>query len=392
MKSSPQLHRSNPSENRKRTRRRGKGEGSIFPRSGTGGVFYIQWRDEFGRVCTRSTKSRDRAIAQQILAVEIRRVVRLREGVITREDEDRKKGMSADILKHLDDYMNWCSLQKQNPRAMLQKRRNLEEWFRSSAIKSLGQCSAESLQDFLAKRQTIRKGRALEIAGTGARVWNQIRSQASAFLNWCKRRGYLSVNPVALVPAMPEREDLRRKRRALTRDEVSRLLAVARKVDREAWYLCALRAGLRKSDLQRLDWSNISFQKGGTGEIRFPIQKAKRTDTLPIDKVLVRVLRKRHERSGSPKSGLVFPETVTDRTRKRDFERANIPLRDETGRVVDLHSCRMTLVMALIRNGASVLSASKIMRHRDLKTTMSYYTDVVAEDLRKDLNKAYAEL
>jgi integrase len=379
-----------PSRRVRRVRRRGKGEGSIYPRKSAGGVLYIQWVDETGRTRIRSSKTRDRSVAQKILAKTVERVRLLQEGVVTREDEARRLARQRDIFSHLSAYMKDCDLRGQNARAMLQKRRNLEQWFSSEGIRCLDDCSAECLTEFLTKRQSQRRGRGA--ASTGARVWNQIRTQAVAFMSWCRKRGFCVDNPLEVVVRRDERQDARRKRRALSSDEVKRLLAVAQGRGREAWYLAALRVGMRKSDLKRLDWSNVEFGSDGNGQISFPIQKAKRQDILPMDKVLAAALKKRWMDAGSPRTGLVFPTTVTDRTRKRDFVEAGIPLRDAGGRVVDLHSCRMTLVMALVRNHAPIQVASKMMRHKDLKTTMSYYTDFVAEDLRKDYEKAVAAL
>lgn len=55
-----------------------------------------------------------------------------------------------------------------------------------------------------------------------------------------------------MVPKQDEARDRRRVRRPLTDDEMTRLLAVARERGRDAWYLAAALAGLRKGDMQRL--------------------------------------------------------------------------------------------------------------------------------------------
>ena len=63
-----------------------------------------------------------------------------------------------------------------------------------------------------------------------------------------------------IVPKQDELRDRRRVRRALTDGELSRLLEVAREHGREAWYLAALPAGLRKGDLQRRECGDTAWE------------------------------------------------------------------------------------------------------------------------------------
>lgn len=368
-------------------KQRGKGDGSIYPRV-PGGVLYASYIDSRGRRRVFSTKTRDRASAEQVLAHFVQQEKLVQFGVISARDQQIRTQSRTSIQQHLDAYMRWCVGSGQCERGMLQKKRNLREWFQYSKIRCLEDCSAESLSDFLTQRQSSRSGRGIGARGTGARVWNQIRAQALAFINWCCKNGRCRDNEIRQVVTRNEQRDLRRKRRALTADEVSRLLKVARESGREAWYLAALRAGLRKSDLQRLDWRNVEFLADGSGEIRFPVQKANREDVIPIDCELAAVLKQRHASMGSPSVGRVFPSTVMDRTRDRDFARAGIQKRDARGHVVDLHAFRMTLGTAFVRAGVPLVVAQRMLRHSDLKTTMSYYIDIGKKESREGLDQA----
>lgn len=372
---------------RSKRRCRGKGEGSVFQRNGRGS-YYIQWVDERGTTRCKSSRSRDYAVASELLGREVKRVDRIRSGYVSPSDETRREGLSAPIQRHLDAYMRDCTTEGQSARWLLQRRRNLEQWVATSGIRNLQDCTKESLTRFLTQRQQARRGRGG--ANTGARVWNQIRGQASAFLDWCCVNGFAACNPLKAVKCRSEPDDVRCERRALTEDEVQRLLGVARPRGREAWYLLAMNCGLRKSDIQRLDWANITFRREGGGDIRVAIQKAKRGDTIPMDKALAALLQERWVDAGSPCSGRVFVSTVTDRTRDRDMARAGIALKDAAGRRVDLHAMRTTLVMRLVRSHTPLLWATKILRHKDIKTTLKYYTDVVPDDLRESLEKAVA--
>ena len=116
---------------------------------------------------------------------------------------------------------------------------------------------------------------------------------------------------------------------------------------RLAWYACAYFAGLRRGDLLRLCWGDIDFHemtitvKGG---------KSGRVDVVPLAADLAEILTEAR-RTAPEGVQRVFPQEVTAKTRRRDFERAGIEAKDERGRVVDLHSLRGTLATDLARAG-----------------------------------------
>ena len=69
----------------------------------------------------------------------------------------------------------------------------------------------------------------------------------------------------------------------------------------------------------------------------------------------------------------MFPTTVTDVTRRKDFQRAGIAFEDASGHVVDLHAMRTTLGTRLARQGTAPQIAQRIMRHSDYRTTQKHY-------------------
>src|SRR5688572_12671378 len=108
-------------------------------------------------------------------------------------------------------------------------------------------------------------------------------------------------------------------------------MAVAEGRGRKTWYLLAALAGLRRSDLIRLSWGDVDLE-GAVLTIRDG--KAKREDRLPIHPELLEELRRIRPTTVLPKAR-VFPTAVTNLTRQRDFDDANIQP-DEQGRVADL--------------------------------------------------------
>jgi hypothetical protein len=74
---------------------------------------------------------------------------------------------------------------------------------------------------------------------------------------------------------------------------------------------------------------------------------------------------------------LVFPDGVpTMKEIRKDFKKAEIPLKDERGHVVDFHALRTTYITRLQRAGVSPREAMELARHSDMRLTMKTYTDV----------------
>jgi len=108
---------------------------------------------------------------------------------------------------------------------------------------------------------------------------------------------------------------------ALTGDELRWLLAVAEQRGRKLWYLAAVLAGLRKSELGKLRWTDIDLKQGS---ITVRNGKAKRIDMIPIHPQLAEQLRRWRDEAMATPQAKVFPQIVTDVTRRKDFLRAGI--------------------------------------------------------------------
>ena len=185
------------------------------------------------------------------------------------------------------------------------------------------------------------------------------------------KTGKLEVNRLKTVSRLDESRDRRTVRRPLSDAEMARLFNVAESRGRLAWYACAAYAGLRKGDLQRLVWSDVDFD---VNTITIREGKAHRTDIIPMHHDLAVILKARKDQALALSTAKVFPQTVGNRTRQKDFMRAGIDLVDDQGRVADLHALRTTLGTNLARAGTAPQVAQKIMRHSSYQTTLNHYT------------------
>lgn len=140
--------------------------------------------------------------------------------------------------------------------------------------------------------------------GAAARTVNTRRETFRALGNWCRKTARLSSHPLELLPKIDEHGDRRRIRRPLTDDELARLLVVVEARGRRGWYLTAVLAGLRRSELIRLTWSSVDLEHGV-----FVIRngKAKREDLVPLHPELLAELKRIRPSEGSPRTVCSLP-------------------------------------------------------------------------------------
>lgn len=243
------------------------------------------------------------------------------------------------------------------------------------------------------------------------------------FCTWLVSRGALRESPVAWIrPLTVERDPGHgtRRRRALTEEELRRLVEAARRrpleayranhgrvpawkaealrlkgLERAAVYLVGARAGLRRQELKKLRWEDVRWSRDGRrGEIvvRAGSAKNKREETVPLFDVVEAALRgvmeARFEVRGRWPEGAVFEvvnEGLLDAMRD-DLAAAGIPVATADGRV-DVHALRTTCGTWLAERGVQPAVAQRMLRHRHSATTMRFYTRVSEQLLRLEMER-----
>lgn len=188
------------------------------------------------------------------------------------------------------------------------------------------------------------------------------------------RNGRTSSNPLLKVSKLNADADRRYVRRPLTEEELRRLFEVAKQRGRLLFYAMAFYAGIRRGELGRLTWGDVDL---AAGTLTIRRGKAKRTDVIPLHPDLLALLQEERPAACRHDTKL-FPELVTNKTRKLDFDRAKIPPIDSRGLRADLHSTRMTLHTMLALGGVPVQVAQRLLRHADYRTTQKHYFHIDA--------------
>jgi len=211
--------------------------------------------------------------------------------------------------------------------------------------------------------------------GLAPRSLNDDIAIVKGFTRWAVAALRLDADPCAHIKRVDAGGDRRRKRRALTPDEVRRLLAVAG--PRRLLYLFALWTGLRKSELRRLEWRDVLIDDTDRPALvlRPEATKAKREDTIPLRYDLAALLREARPEGFAP-TGRVFRTVPTFKTWKQDLKRANIEYRLEDGSIAGFHSLRVTYSTELDLAGVSDQTGIALTRHKDRRTRTESYMDI----------------
>ncbi len=206
---------------------------------------------------------------------------------------------------------------------------------------------------------------------------NHYLGTARAFCRWCMRLNRLPQDPLANISEVKINGDVRRQRRALTIEEIERLLAVAG--SRKVAYLFAILTGARRGEMRQLQWGDVHLDcPDPFVELRASTTKNGKRAVLWLRDDLAAELHRIKPDEAEPTApvfkGVMEPHKM--RKFNADLKSAGIPRVDAQGRIIDWHSMRHTTATLLARSGVSPRTAQEIMRHSDQRLTNVVYTDV----------------
>jgi integrase len=245
-------------------------------------------------------------------------------------------------------------------------------------------------------------------AGIGPRTRNTYRASLRSFLTWGKKTKRFPENPLEGLEAVNETSDVRRERRALTVEEMDRLLVAA--LERPTSELMALEAspaeeklqearrmgreraltykllfvtGLRVGELRRIRWGDMDLSgdanKAGTILVAANVAKNKKKTALPIRPDMKADLlawkKENPEALETDPILAIAPKPVP--VLREDLASANppIPYQDALGRYADMHSLRHSTATHLAVSGIAPRITQSLMRHSSIELTMGVYAD-----------------
>ena len=221
--------------------------------------FYVaKYRDGSGVVRVEPTGCRDETAARQVLADLERKAELVRSGVMTAAEATIGNHQTVPLAEHFDAFDE----HHQAKGVTKIHREDTGRYLRRLAA----ECSFGTLSDL--RREALERWLAVHTAeGMSARSRNAYRNALVSFCNWCVETSRLAMNPFEAVPKANEKADPRRQRRAMTENELVKLLAVAR--ERPLLEALTVRKGPRKgeryADVRPEVRERLELAREGTG-------------------------------------------------------------------------------------------------------------------------------
>jgi site-specific recombinase XerC len=240
--------------------------------------------------------------------------------------------------------------------------------------------------------------RQLRDGGKSARTSNHRLAACREFTRWAVERGLLIADPLARLRPVNARLDPRLVRRALTFEELRKLVHVAQSgpelrgvsgATRAMVWRLAAEVGLRVGEIDGLQVGDLDLDPVAPAlVIRAAVAKNRTETRLPLRPELARDLAP-FVREKLPTAPLMsLPETFRDKAARWlrfDLERAGIAYKDASDRVADVHSLRGSFVSMLIRSGASPKVVQTLARHSDARLTVGIYSKLRPDEERRAL-------
>ena len=388
---------------------------SVFKRPSSPGktrsrFWQMKYLDRHGRRRRKSSGLTDKAEALRRANILEARERDIRVGVTSPIMESVEDAARTPIESHVEDFIAADKANGLSERRIRGKQLHLRRFVDQAGIRRIGQIDARAITAHMRYAVEIgfpvssdgryREGGSESGDGDHRRVSpataNEIRTTILSFLSWLVSEQRLAAHPCPdrSVRKLKSAHDRRKKRRALLPDEVERLLASVAGESREDVYRLAMLTGLRRGELAQLQWRDVILDDAEPRlRLRAEATKAKREDEVPLHGDAIRVLKRLRKGAAHPTEA-VFREIPGPQQLYRDLAAAGIqqvegrrPVPNASGETVDFHSLRRTFGTSLVKAGVPPLQLKRLMRHRDIRTTDTYYTDLRLSDQAAELEK-----
>ena len=335
--------------------------------------WYIDYKTADG-IRKRIKGFKDKTATVQLAAKLEREAELAQAGIVDKYAEHHKKPLAD----HLDEFKASLLNKGTTVKQTEQVYKRAKEVINNCGFIFVTEISASKVQSFLAD---------LRREGLSIRTSNYYQQATKQFCRWLVADNRTAENPLAYLKGLNPKTDIRHKRRALTNEELDRLIKTTvtntkhcnmTGKERAMLYILAANTGFRAGELASLTWQ--SFELDGpapTVTILAAYSKRRRNDVQPLRLDVAEMFALWQEEQGVTPDSKVFSgfdETKGARMMRKDLKSANISYRDSSDHVVDFHALRHTFISNIVVGGASPKVAQQLARHSTISLTMDTYT------------------
>jgi integrase len=387
---------------------------TVFRRK-KGGLWIAAWKDESGTWRHKTgTASKDdtlrmgRRLEREAKAKSLRRI----------GSDPFEQHKEAPISEHVDAYVATLQRRQRSSDYVSQIRAILLRVIEAAAIKSIGEIDVVRIGDAIdgLPRQQGKYAKSSPAAGEASlRTKATYASRMRSFARWLVKAQRLRSNPLEALEFQDDhgQSPAKRKRRALSRPEASKLLAAAesrplnelltsrrgknrgalaatcrsdRAVERarlrgkarKTIYMLALWTGLRRNEIKQLRWGDLKLEGDRPSiDLRAATAKSRKAARIPVHEELRQALHEWREAQAEPPSASssLFPSLPDMKAFRADLALAGIRFEVPGRGVVDFHALRKTFGTWLAAGGIPRRLRQAAMRHASPELTETTYMD-----------------
>ena len=240
----------------------------------------------------------------------------------------------------------------------------------------------EDFKDYLLTTKSNRSDKTTLSQNSAVSYFNKVK----AALKQAYTDGILQQNLNAKVKPIKEAET---RRQFLTYQELTHLAKTPCKCERtKRVSLFSALTGLRHCDIQKLTWGELEFIENEGYFIKYHQQKTKAVEMLPISEQAYNFTNGQANPNQMPQDSNVFKGVKYTNTRynfTKWFAASKIQKK------ITFHCLRHTYSTLQLQAGTDIYTVSKMLGHKDLKTTQ-IYAKIVDRTKRKAANKILLDL
>lgn len=238
-----------------------------------------------------------------------------------------------------------------------------------------------------------------------AKTVSHARSLLHSSFSWAVRMGLAIMNPCSAVEAPRVR---RSEAKALSTDEIVRIIRAATGTRWEAFVVLAFAVGARRGELLALQWADVDFEARSlainaslsqttAGGIAMKDTKSGRSRSVPLAPVAIEALRRAKALQARDRlaaggayqdDGYIFADAVGVRTSPMAATNAYARLaRKAAISSTRLHDARHTAATTLLTAGVDVRTTAGILGHASPVVTLTTYAHLLDEAQRAGVER-----
>jgi integrase len=217
----------------------------------------------------------------------------------------------------------------------------------------------DDFREFLLNSHSLRRSKSKLAQNTAMSYFDKLRAALKQAFN----DKLIADNPARRVKGIKQAET---QREFLTLEELQALARTECEIPelKRAALFSAL-TGMRWSDIEKLVWSEVHRSESNGCLIRFTQKKTKGAETLPISEQAYQILGERGEPNENIFKGLTYSAWL-------NMKLAQWAMKAGITKHITFHCFRHTFATLQLTMGTDIYTVSKMLGHRELKTTQVY--------------------